>query len=60
MMLEIEVVARRVVANFIHYLLIDLVFPCLTLINVCFQGTGHNFSPKDMIFGLSVIFTFRK
>jgi len=27
-------------------------FPYITLVIFCFQATGHNFSPRDMIFGL--------
>ena len=35
-------------------------FPKVTLVNFCFWATGHNVSPKDVIFGLRGTFTIRK
>ena len=35
-------------------------FPYITLVNFCFQATGHSFSPRDMIFGLRGPFNIRK
>ena len=39
---------------FIFTLFMDIFrfFPYITLVIFCFQATGHNFSPRDMIFGL--------
>ena len=34
-------------------------FPYITLVNFGFHSTGHNFSPRDMIFGLRESCTIR-
>ena len=46
---------------FIFTLFMDIFrfFPYITLVNFCFQATGHNFSPRDMIFGLREPCTIR-
>ena len=52
---------RDIILDILRFLLAFFVFfPYITLVNICFQYTGHSFSPSDLIFGLGGPFTTRK